>query len=73
MSFRYIRQSNSLRYLVGTPGVVGGIPGEFLVGVSRPVLKILTLFHIKKMLFPTPVSDLSLKSMPIFRPGIGRI
>ena len=46
------------------------------MGVSRPVLKILTLFHTKKMLFPTPVSDLSdpsLKSMPIFRPGIGRI
>ena len=24
-------------------------------------------------LFPTPFSDLSLKSMPIFRPGVGRI
>ena len=52
------------------PRGVWGYSREFLVGVSRQVLKILTLFHTKKMLFPTPVSDPSLKSIPIFRPGI---
>ena len=52
------------------PRGVWGYSREFLVGVNRQVLKILTLFHTKKMLFPTPVSDPSLKSIPIFRPGI---
>ena len=52
------------------PRGVWGYSREFLVGVSRQVLKILTLFHTKNMLLPTPVSDPSLKSIPIFRPGI---
>ena len=37
---------------------------EFLVGVCRPVLKVLTLFQTQKMSFSTP-----LKSIFVFRPG----
>ena len=33
----------------------GGFSGEFLVGVCRPVLQILTRFQKKKMSFSTPV------------------
>ena len=52
-----ISKSTSLRYLVGTlrGGGSRGYSRECLVGVSRPLHKMLTLFHIKKMLFPTPV------------------
>ena len=35
-----------------------GFSWEFLVGVSRPVLQILTLFQTKKYHFPHPFSDL---------------
>ena len=38
-----------------TPG--GGYSGEFLVGVCRPVLQILTRFQTKKCHFPHPFSD----------------
>jgi len=34
---------------------------EFLVGVCRPVLQILTLFQTKKYHFPYPFSDLSFR------------
>ena len=36
----------------------GGYSWEFLVGVCRPVLQILTLFQTKKYHFPYPFSDL---------------
>ena len=35
----------------------GGYSWEFLVGVCRPVLQILTLFQTKKCNFPHPFSD----------------
>ena len=35
----------------------GGYSWEFLVGVCRPVLQILTLFQTKKYNFPHPLSD----------------
>ena len=38
-----------------------GFSWEFLVGVCRPVLQILTLFQIKKWHFPHPFSDLAFK------------
>ena len=68
-----VSKSNGHLFFHGCSKVPRGVWGysrEFLVGVNRQVLKILTLFHTKKMLFPTPVSDPSLKSIPIFRPGI---
>ena len=37
----------------------GGNPWEFLVGVSRPVLQILSLFHTKQCKFPHPFLDLA--------------
>ena len=39
----------------------GGYPWEFLVGVCRPVLQILTLFQNKKCNFPYPFSDLAFR------------
>ena len=46
---------------------------EFLVGLCRPVLQILTLFQTKlKCYFSHPFSDLASISIAIFRPGIGR-
>ena len=39
----------------------GGYSWEFLVGVRRPVLQILTLFQTKKCYFPHPFSDLASK------------
>ena len=48
----------------------GGYSWEFLVGVCRPVLQILTLFQTKKCHFPHLFSDLK-KFIPIFRPGGG--
>ena len=41
--------------LLLTPG--GGYYWEFLVGVCRPVLRILSLFQSKKCHFPHPFSD----------------
>ena len=35
--------------------VPGGYSWEFLVGMCRSVLQILTLFHTKKILFSTPL------------------
>ena len=35
----------------------GGYSREFLVGVCRPVLHLLTLFQTKKCVFPHPFSD----------------
>ena len=35
--------------------VPGGYSWEFLVGMCRPVLQILTLFQTKKILFSTPL------------------
>ena len=43
-------------------GVGGGYSWEFVVGMCRPVLQILTLFQTKKLSFSTHV----------FRPGVGR-
>ena len=39
----------------------GGYSWEFLVGVCRRVLKILTLFQNKKCHFPDPFSDLAFR------------
>ena len=39
----------------------GGYSWEFLVGVCRPVLQILTLFQTKKSNFPDPFSDLAFR------------
>ena len=44
----------------GTRGGGGGYYREFLVGVCRPVLQILTLFQAKKCHFPQPVFRLDL-------------
>ena len=46
----------------------GGYSLEFMVGVCRPVVQILTLFLTKKNAIPDPLSDQTLKSMPVFRP-----
>ena len=44
-----------------------GYSGEFLVGMCRPVLKILTLFLTKKFHYPHPFSDLASKSQTRFQ------
>ena len=48
----------------------GGYSNEFLLGVCRPVLHILTLFQIKTC--HTRFQTWPLKSIPVFRLGIGR-
>ena len=52
------------------PGGGGGYSNEFLLGVCRPVLHILTLFQIKTC--HTRFQTWPLKSIPVFRLGIGR-
>ena len=52
------------------PGGGGGYSYEFLLGVCRPVLHILTLFQIKTC--HTRFQTWPLKSIPVFRLGIGR-
>ena len=42
-----------------TPG--GGYSWEFLMGVCRPVLQILTQFQTQKFNFPHPFSDLAFR------------
>ena len=53
-----------------------GYPGEysweFLMGVCRPDLQILTLFQTKNITFHTRFQTWHPKSIPILRPGIGR-
>ena len=49
-----------------------GYSREFLVGVCRPVLQILTLFQTKKMLFFRPVFR-GLKSIPVIKVIIFRL
>ena len=39
----------------------GGYSSEFVVGVCRPILQILTLFQTKTCHFPYPFSDLASK------------
>ena len=46
------------------PGGVWGYSREFLVGVSRQVLKILTLFTLKKCYFPHPFQTPLLNPYP---------
>ena len=47
-----------------TPSMIpGGYSWEFLVGVCRPVLEILTLFQTKKCYFSHPFSDLASKKL----------
>ena len=46
-----------------------GYSREFLFGLCRPVLQILTLFQTKKMLFSTQARPL--KFISVFRPGRG--
>ena len=45
----------------------GGYSWEFLVGVCRPVLQILTLFQTKKCHFPHPFSDQTSKNHTSFQ------
>ena len=45
----------------------GGYSQEFLVGVCRPVLQILTLFQTKKCHFPNPFSDQASKLHTLFQ------
>ena len=47
-----------------------GYSSEFLVGVCRPVLQILTLFQTKICLFHTRFQTWPLKSIPVFRPNV---
>ena len=54
-----------------TPGE-RGVPLRILGGMCRPVLQILTLFKTKKCLLNTRFQTWPLKSIPVFRPGIGR-
>ena len=46
----------------------GGYSWEFLVGLYRPILQILTLFQTKNVLFHTRFQIRPLKSIPVFRP-----
>ena len=49
----------------------GGYSCEYLVGVCRPVLQILTLFQTKKCNFPPPFSDQTSKiHICLCRPGL---
>ena len=48
----------------------GDYSQEFLVGVCRPVLQILTLFQTRKCLFHTRFQTRPLKSIPVFRPAL---
>ena len=49
----------------------GGYSWEFLVGVCRPVLQILTLSKTKKFVIShTRSQTCPLKSIPVFRPGL---
>ena len=52
----------------------GGYSWEFVVRVPRPVLQILTLFQIKKKTFhfPCRFETWRLRSITVFRPGVGR-
>ena len=56
------------RIKTNKPG--GGYSWEFLVGVCRLVLQILTLFQTKNVIFHTPFQTRPLKSIPGFRPGL---
>ena len=49
-----------------------GLVLAILVGVCRRVLQILTLFQTEKSFFHTSFQTRSPKSIPLFRPGIGR-
>ena len=48
-----------------------GVLLKCLVGVSCPVLNILTLFQTKNVIFRTRFQTWPLKSIPVFRPGGG--
>ena len=49
------------------PQARGGYSCEFLVGVCRPVLQILTRFQTKKLNFPHPFSDLAFTQKLCYR------
>ena len=67
------KQSSPVLSMFSIIAIFIGIPsgslcgGESGVGVCRPVLQILTLFHTKKCHFPHPFSDQI--SISVFRPG----
>ena len=50
--------------------VPGGCSWEFLVGVCRPVLQILTYFRPKNVIFHNRFQTWPLKLIPVFRPGL---
>ena len=67
-----------LNFLAPIPCITGSPPfclssspvgyfWEILVGMCRPVLKILTLFLTKKFHYPHPFSDLASKSQTRFQ------
>ena len=56
--FQACQDSNPDLCARGGGGGGGGYSWEFLVGMCRRVLKILTLFQYKKCHFPDPFSDL---------------
>ena len=56
-NFSNIRWTKFIDVAIQMPGG-GGYSWEFLVGVCRPVLQILTLFQTKKCHFPHLFSDL---------------
>ena len=71
---RVICNINKMNQAAVTPP--GGFSWEFLVGVCRPVLQILTLFQMKKChIFLNPFSDLGpvSRNMVKFNPGLSQI
>ena len=58
------------KMLMAPAGGEGRVLQEFLVGVCRPVLQILTQFQTKKSNFRTRSQTRSLKSILVFRPGL---
>ena len=60
----------TIQYRAHSVPAGGEYSWEFLVGVCRPVLQILTLFQTKKCHFPHPFSDQTSKLHNVFRPGL---
>ena len=73
---RVICNINKMNQAAVTPPGPRGFSWEFLVGVCRPVLQILTLFQMKKChIFLHPFSDLGpvSRNMVKFNPGLSQI
>ena len=57
----FIKEVCSVQLSINNVYFPGAYSWEFLVGVCRPVLQILTLFQTKKCNFPHPFSDQALR------------